>query len=265
MASTAVPVRGPPSGVVRSGSSSGCVQLVQPGPQVHSPALQQPGGKAEPDGGVVVAAGQHHLRPGAGQPHQRVVEQAARRRRPAARGRRRRRRSGRRRPTLSRTTPTSWSMKARWASSMPTPWNDRPRCQSEVCNNRMFLRYRLPPTVLRTGPPRRRGDRRYLPRFRRRSRGPRRRPGRRRHGRAARASPAPPPSDSSASSRPSAVVNRSSSASGVVHRGRSGSPEAGPATARVPGETAEHQARQWRHPPAGPPRRATAGPARPGC
>ena len=33
---------------------------------------------------------------------------------------------------------TSWSMKARWASSIPTPWNDRPKCQSEVCNNRML-------------------------------------------------------------------------------------------------------------------------------
>src|SRR6478735_6701639 len=52
----------------------------------------------------------------------------------------------------SRTKATSWSMKARWASSMPTPWKDRPKCQSEVCNNRIFLRYRLPPTLLRHHP-----------------------------------------------------------------------------------------------------------------
>src|SRR6476619_5833926 len=51
-----------------------------------------------------------------------------------------------------RTKATSWSMKARWASSMPTPWKDRPKCQSEVCNNRIFLRYRLPPTLLRHHP-----------------------------------------------------------------------------------------------------------------
>src|SRR6478735_5853285 len=52
----------------------------------------------------------------------------------------------------SRTNATSWSMKARWASSMPMPWKDRPKCQSEVCNNRIFLRYRLPPTLLRHHP-----------------------------------------------------------------------------------------------------------------
>ncbi len=53
----------------------GLVQLGEPGAQVHSPALQQPGGEAEPDGGVVVAAGQHHLGAGAGQAHQGVVQQ----------------------------------------------------------------------------------------------------------------------------------------------------------------------------------------------
>src|SRR4029453_10660172 len=40
-------------------------------------------------------------------------------------------------------------MKPCWASSMPTPWKDLPRCQSEVCNNRMFLSYPRVLTVLR--------------------------------------------------------------------------------------------------------------------
>ena len=52
------------------------VQFGQPGAQVHSAALQQPGGEAEPDGGIVVAAGEDHLGAGAGQPDQGVVEQA---------------------------------------------------------------------------------------------------------------------------------------------------------------------------------------------
>ena len=43
---------------------------------MHSPAFQQPGREAEPDGRVVVAAGQDHLGTGTGQGHQGVVEQA---------------------------------------------------------------------------------------------------------------------------------------------------------------------------------------------
>ncbi len=32
-----------------------------------------------------------------------------------------------------RTTSTRWSRKAAWAPTAPTRWNERPRCQSEVC------------------------------------------------------------------------------------------------------------------------------------
>ncbi len=52
------------------------VQVCQPGPQVHSAALQQAGGEAQTDGGVVVAAGQYHLGTRRRQPDQGVIQQA---------------------------------------------------------------------------------------------------------------------------------------------------------------------------------------------
>ena len=43
---------------------------------MNAALLQKPGGEAEPDGGVVVSAGQHHLGACAGQPDQGIVQQA---------------------------------------------------------------------------------------------------------------------------------------------------------------------------------------------
>ena len=51
------------------------VQLLEPGPQMDAAPFQQPGGKSQPDGGVMVAAGQHHVGAGAGQPDKGVVQQ----------------------------------------------------------------------------------------------------------------------------------------------------------------------------------------------
>jgi hypothetical protein len=43
---------------------------------MHATALHEPRGEAEPNGGVMVPAGQHHPGSGAGQTDQGVVEQA---------------------------------------------------------------------------------------------------------------------------------------------------------------------------------------------
>ena len=80
---------------------------------------------------VVVAAGDHHLGTGVHQSQQGIGEQPHRVRR---------RGPGRRRRLVTRTasmrsawtTSTRWSRKRLWAPSNPAPWNDRPRCQSEV-------------------------------------------------------------------------------------------------------------------------------------
>ena len=42
---------------------------------MHSPALQQPGGKTQPDRGVVVAAGQDHACPCLRDPHKGIIQQ----------------------------------------------------------------------------------------------------------------------------------------------------------------------------------------------
>ena len=52
------------------------VQVRQPGPQMHAAAFEQAGGESQPDGGVVVAAGQHHLGAGLRQPDQGVIQEA---------------------------------------------------------------------------------------------------------------------------------------------------------------------------------------------
>ena len=83
---------------------------------------------------------QHDLRPGVDEPGEGLVEQRHGVDATAAPGRRRRRRPGRRRPRSARTTSTRWSTKAAWASSSPTRWNERPRCQSEVWRMRTARR-----------------------------------------------------------------------------------------------------------------------------
>jgi hypothetical protein len=52
------------------------LQLVEAGAQMHAAALEQPGGEAEPDGGVVVAAGQDDLGAGPGEADQGIVQEA---------------------------------------------------------------------------------------------------------------------------------------------------------------------------------------------
>ena len=273
MASTgplfAVPASSAPS---PSGKQHGLVQFGQPGAQVHSPALQQPGGEAEPDGGVVVAAGQHHLGAGPGQAHQGVVEQAddvdagqcavidvagdehdvdgtRPGRRPRA-GRRRRagrpacRRRGRTGPGASRRCAIT-------AYSYGIGWH-RQYCATTPLG-----------AVARSA---------YCARFRRRSRAPRRgrgrsrplrRPcghrrmalgrtaslgGRRLFGRACRP----------ASSTSSTWSDSGSARHGVVRSTA--------AAARCePGRSRGKPARRWPRRPSGPPRTATAAPARPGC
>src|SRR6478735_7827631 len=55
-------------------------------------------------------------------------------------------------PLVNTTSAPAPVRRTRASSSRPTTWKDRPKCQSEVCNNRIFLRYRLPPTLLRHHP-----------------------------------------------------------------------------------------------------------------
>ncbi|MCE3291812.1 MAG: hypothetical protein K0Q84_749 [Arthrobacter sp.] len=52
------------------------VQFRQTGAQMHPATLQEPRGKAEPDGGVMVPAGEHHPGAGPGQPDKCLVQEA---------------------------------------------------------------------------------------------------------------------------------------------------------------------------------------------
>lgn len=107
------------------------------GAQVYAGAADESGADAEAAGGVVVAGDHHRGHAGLGEAVQGLVEQFH---------------GGEGGTALSYTSPetsTASTSRARtvstrcarnpaWASSMFTRWNDRPRCQSDVCSSLMI-------------------------------------------------------------------------------------------------------------------------------
>ena len=125
--------RGPRPGRARPRAGPACRRPAGVGAQVDPGRVDQPGRRSpsrRAESWLPVVSTTRA--PRGGQPGERLVGQRVRRRRGAGRGRRRRRRPPRGRPAPASTTSTRWSTKAAWCSSMPTRWNERPRCQSEV-------------------------------------------------------------------------------------------------------------------------------------